>query len=347
MKKILKNHKNTDIYDFSDYAEEITGDALFKINGGVEVENSNEGIAGAKPGDTITRNDGTVVTLNQGDIDYANAQLGNTGNTGASNTISNSGNKNNSSSSSNNTGTSSGSATSEVKKEEKKEPSPAVMYDSHDPSRVFVDLDNPKAMQQAADLLAEPSLGLRVTAYGSESGITKNFKNYQEINDYLNNLPNKDNGKYLVDNEYKIKGLLMRIEQNPDDYNIEGYQRRAITTGKITELLTHSLFIIEEKSTNSISTLSYNGTVLLPFSKGAWGLNTETDVSSYESFKDGSNDYDMRLIYSANKINPEMTAKNIIQSIDSRTTYFMIDHLCDIIGKENCNTAFFNTIVLK
>ena len=99
--------------------------------------------------------------------------------------------------------------------------------------------------------------------------------------------------------------------------------------------------------TNSISTLSYNGTVLLPFSKGAWGLNTETDVSSYESFKDGSNDYDMRLIYSANKINPEMTAKNIIQSIDSRTTYFMIDHLCDIIGKENCNTAFFNTIVLK
>ncbi|MCQ2582681.1 MAG: hypothetical protein MJ160_02135 [Treponema sp.] len=116
---------------------------------------------------------------------------------------------------------------------------------------------------------------------------------------------------------------------------------------EITELLTHSLFIIEEKSTNSISTLSYNGTVLLPFSKGAWGLNTETDVSSYESFKDGSNDYDMRLIYSANKINPEMTAKNIIQSIDSRTTYFMIDHLCDIIGKENCNTAFFNTIVLK
>ena len=43
---------------------------------------------------------------------------------------------------------------------------------------------------------------------------------------------------------------------------------------EITELLTHSLFIIEEKSTNSISTLSYNGAVLLPFSKRAWGLNT-------------------------------------------------------------------------
>lgn len=30
----MKNHKNADIYDFSDYAEEITGEDLIKINGG-------------------------------------------------------------------------------------------------------------------------------------------------------------------------------------------------------------------------------------------------------------------------------------------------------------------------
>ena len=84
MKKI-QNNKTLD-YDFSDYAEEITGNALFKINGGAEVENSHEGVAGAKPGDTITRIDGTVVTLKQADIDYANAQLGNNGNNGTGNT---------------------------------------------------------------------------------------------------------------------------------------------------------------------------------------------------------------------------------------------------------------------
>ena len=84
MKKIQK-HKTLD-YDFSDYAEEITGNALFKINGGAEVENSHEGVAGAKPGDTITRIDGTVVTLKQADIDYANAQLENNGNDGTGNT---------------------------------------------------------------------------------------------------------------------------------------------------------------------------------------------------------------------------------------------------------------------
>ena len=99
MKKIQKN-KTLD-YDFSDYAEEITGNALFKINGGAEVENSHEGVAGAKPGDTITRIDGTVVTLKQADIDYANAQLENNGNDGTGNTNGNSGTGNNSNNTSN------------------------------------------------------------------------------------------------------------------------------------------------------------------------------------------------------------------------------------------------------
>ena len=87
----MKNHKNADIYDFSDYAEEITGDALFKINGGAEVENSHEGVAGAKPGDTITRKNGDVIVLKQADIDYAKAQLENNGNDGTGNTSGNSG----------------------------------------------------------------------------------------------------------------------------------------------------------------------------------------------------------------------------------------------------------------
>lgn len=82
----MKQFKEFGIYDFSDYAEEITGNALFKINGGAEVENSHEGVAGAKPGDTIKKIDGTVVTLKQADIDYANAQLENNGNDGTGNT---------------------------------------------------------------------------------------------------------------------------------------------------------------------------------------------------------------------------------------------------------------------
>ena len=103
----MKNYKDFDIYDFSDYAEEITGDALFKINGGAEVENSHEGVAGAKPGDTITRKNGDVIVLKQADIDYAKAQLENNGNDGTGNTNGNSGTGNNSNSGSNNTSNSS------------------------------------------------------------------------------------------------------------------------------------------------------------------------------------------------------------------------------------------------
>ena len=99
----MKKYKDFGVYDFSDYAEEITGDAVFKINGGGKVENSHEGVAGAKPGDTITRKNGDVIVLKQADIDYANAQLGNNGNDGTGNTNGNSGTGNNSNSGSNNT----------------------------------------------------------------------------------------------------------------------------------------------------------------------------------------------------------------------------------------------------
>lgn len=39
--------------------------------GGHEIENTNEAVAGAEAGDTLTRDDGTEVTITQGDIDWA------------------------------------------------------------------------------------------------------------------------------------------------------------------------------------------------------------------------------------------------------------------------------------
>ena len=39
--------------------------------GGHEIENTNEAVAGAEAGDTLTRDDGTEVTIMQGDIDWA------------------------------------------------------------------------------------------------------------------------------------------------------------------------------------------------------------------------------------------------------------------------------------
>ena len=87
----MKKYKDFGVYDFSDYAEEITGDALFKINGGAQIENSVEAQANARVGDTLTRNDGTTVTLTQGDINWAKEKMGSNGND-ASNSNANIGN---------------------------------------------------------------------------------------------------------------------------------------------------------------------------------------------------------------------------------------------------------------
>lgn len=46
--------------------------------GSKRVENSNAGVAGAKPGDTIQRSDGSIYTITQGDIDWAKKQVGST-----------------------------------------------------------------------------------------------------------------------------------------------------------------------------------------------------------------------------------------------------------------------------
>ena len=91
-------------YDFSDCVE-ITGDALYLINGGGtttesksnsgssqgsgdnsssgggnEIDNSHEAVANAKPGDYFYRDDGTKQVVNAGDIAYEKNYLQNSGN---------------------------------------------------------------------------------------------------------------------------------------------------------------------------------------------------------------------------------------------------------------------------
>lgn len=77
MKKSMKHKKypKFEDYDFSD-CREITGDELYRINGGGRIENSNEAVAGAEVGDTLIRDDGTEVTITQGDIDWAKDHIG-------------------------------------------------------------------------------------------------------------------------------------------------------------------------------------------------------------------------------------------------------------------------------
>ncbi len=58
-------------YDFTGLAVEVTGDALYQINGGAEIANSIEAQANAQVGDTVTNSRGETHTLTQGDITWA------------------------------------------------------------------------------------------------------------------------------------------------------------------------------------------------------------------------------------------------------------------------------------
>ncbi len=73
-------------YDFTGLAVEVTGDALYQINGGAEVANSIEAQANAQVGDTVTNSRGETHTLTQGDITWAQGKLGMTGSAIATNT---------------------------------------------------------------------------------------------------------------------------------------------------------------------------------------------------------------------------------------------------------------------
>ena len=80
-------------YDFTGLACEITGDALYLINGGKEIGNSYAEQAQASPGDTVTDSKGVTHELTQGDINWAKQKIAGqetatqtAGNAGAGNT---------------------------------------------------------------------------------------------------------------------------------------------------------------------------------------------------------------------------------------------------------------------
>ncbi|MBO4319665.1 MAG: hypothetical protein J5857_04275 [Treponema sp.] len=68
MKKV--KYPNLEDYDLSAY-EELKGDILYRINGGKDIENTNDAVANAEVGDKLVRDDGTEVTITQGDITWA------------------------------------------------------------------------------------------------------------------------------------------------------------------------------------------------------------------------------------------------------------------------------------
>ena len=301
---------------------ELTLEEQYLVNGGERIENSDAAVAAGAPGDVLKRNDGSEVVITQGDINAAQKKLGLTGSGGnlgeGNGVVTGSGGNNN-------TSTSSGGPSGN--------PGGSGPESGGSDNRGY-----PSSM----DGMKDSSKNLSEKGYPSSTDGLKKTDILPEI------LPNGD----LIAKESDVIKFLQEIGKNPDDYAIEAYERKAICKypwkkGGSDSLLVHSLYVITNKKTREVYTLSFNGTKYSAKSEGAWGLNTETDVEGLRDSKYGDNSYSMLKLFNGYTIDTERTVTNIINSINSSTTYYFIDHKKDMPNMENCNTALYNTVFFE
>jgi hypothetical protein len=151
-------------------------------------------------------------------------------------------------------------------------------------------------------------------------------------------------GKAILNNEDTTKKYLEEILASPEKYMMTAYTRRAFAAHiKRTPLIFHSFYVITNDEGQFI-TLSFSATAKTFYSEGAWTINTETDLSSYNSFIYGTNEWEVAEIPMSRGIDIERTIKNILLKIDSDIIYYYKDHTSDKINMENCNTAIQNTL---
>ena len=210
----MKKYIDIGVYDFSDYAEEITWDALFKIYGGAQIENSIEAQANAKVGDTVTREDGTTHTLYKGDIDWAQKEMAkketktpasgssnntNTGNAGAGNTSGNTG----ISSPEQNISSSYGKKYREMLEKTEQQ----FIYD-FDNKTINVKIDDRNALKKASEILSDLYVeGYTVNAIDIDGNI-RNFESYKTLLRYI------QIGDKNVYEDYSIGGELKSYVEN-------------------------------------------------------------------------------------------------------------------------------------
>jgi hypothetical protein len=163
---------------------------------------------------------------------------------------------------------------------------------------------------------------------------------------YLVSIDN-NNGNTILKNEPDVKITLENIAALFEYYTIKAFSRTGVNFQvRQTKLLTHSYYLITS-DTGEYHTLSFYGTKMAFYSEGAWAYDADSDISSYRMYAAGDNKWDVRQLFQDKTINTRRTIQNIINKIDSNTTYYYKDHITNKSRMDNCNTALSETIVLE
>jgi hypothetical protein len=151
-------------------------------------------------------------------------------------------------------------------------------------------------------------------------------------------------GSVILKKEPDVALILNIILESPEKYLMSAYTRRALASYIRGSLLrTHGFYVIKEG--NGYHTLSFSATGKSFYSEGAWAMDTESDIDSYEKYLNGKNEWEVLEIESINGINTAKTIYNVLCKINSDITYYYKDHINDKHGMDSCLTALQETLV--
>jgi hypothetical protein len=152
-------------------------------------------------------------------------------------------------------------------------------------------------------------------------------------------------GNAVLQKEGEVKEILEGINENAEKYSIKAYTRTAISYKvKKTKETTHSFYIIMDEW-ETYQTLSFSATGKWATSEGAWAINTDSDITSYEEYVGGENRWHVKEIEIKGGINTIRTITNILNKINKGTTYYYRAKENKEDTLDNCNTALLETLV--
>jgi hypothetical protein len=152
-------------------------------------------------------------------------------------------------------------------------------------------------------------------------------------------------GNKVIENEKNVALYLESVIEDNGDYSMRAFSRKAISPKvRKTPGTTHCFYALYTDD-ETYHTLSFSATGKWATSKGAWAMDTETDIASYADYLAGDNVWEVEEIIINNGINAPLTLKNILSKIQSDTAYYFDAKMHKNDKHDNCRTALFSTIV--
>ncbi|MDR0569390.1 MAG: hypothetical protein LBG87_09330 [Spirochaetaceae bacterium] len=170
------------------------------------------------------------------------------------------------------------------------------------------------------------------------------FGGCSSLHAYMYILAADYDGNAVLKKEEAVRFILEQTIEDAYQYTIKAYTRTAISYKvKKTKSTTHSFYVITREG-ETYKTLSYSATGKWATSAGAWALNTDTDISSYEDYLFGENKWKVEEIYTKKGINTLKTITNVTAKMDGDITYYYRAKVNKNDKIDNCNTALWETL---